>query len=73
MKKMKTYFVTRNDEADLDEYDSAVVVAESPKAAVELIKAKHGKVWSHWGNFDVSVTEIVPDKPKIILESFNAG
>ena len=75
---MNLYLVYRNGNVDLDEYESAIVVAESPEAVIEMLKASleemHGEGQeAMWGNFDVSVTEIVPDKPKIILESFNAG
>jgi len=75
MKKMKMYLVSRNDSIDINQYDAAVIAAESPNAAIELLKKNYEKFSDrfYWGNFNVSVTEIVPDKPKIILESFNAG
>ena len=71
---MKIYLVSRNDDVGYDEYDSAVVVAETPEAAINMLKEKHG-ISSHylWKGFDVSVTEIIPSNEGVILESFNAG
>ena len=73
MNNMKLYSVYRNDNVALYAYESAIVYAESPEAAVELIKAKHGKVWSHWGNFDVTVEEIPLDRPKIIVQAYRVS
>jgi len=35
---MKLYIVYRNGSVDLDEYESAIVVAESPEAVIEMLK-----------------------------------
>ena len=75
---MKIFYIERNDRYDYDEYDSAVVIAETADKAVELLKQEHGynsgSLHQEWGHYDVSVTELVPDgEPRIIIESFNAG
>jgi hypothetical protein len=71
---MKIYLIVRNDDWSYDDYDSAVVVAESPEQAVQFLKAEHGTDGlCSWGKYDVTVTEIIPTTPKIIIESFNAG
>ncbi|MEN6623829.1 MAG: hypothetical protein ABFD50_20050 [Smithella sp.] len=71
---MNIYLVERNDKIRYDEYDAAVVAAESPEQAIKLLKDKHGvDPTGTWRYFDVTVTRVVPTKPKIILESFNAG
>ena len=35
---MKLYLVHRNDSVDYDEYESAIVIAESPEAVIDLLK-----------------------------------
>ncbi|MEN6622185.1 MAG: hypothetical protein ABFD50_11615 [Smithella sp.] len=69
---MRLFLVNRYDELYQDRRDSSVVVAESPDEAVELLKEAHG-VFNDglWGNYDVSVDEIIPIEPEIILESWN--
>ena len=62
---MKIYLVERTDKIDWDEYDSFVVVAESDENARKLVANENGN-WSR-------VTEIIPDKERIVLGSFNAG
>ena len=71
-KKTRFYFVSRNDGCDIDQYNAAVVAAGSPDEAVHLLKEAHG-VFNDglWGNYDVSVDEIIPIEPEIILESWN--
>ena len=74
---MKIYFIVRNDPYDWDEFDSAVVVANSSEEAVEQLKVFHGTDHLNpWGKYDVTVTEVLPADytvPTIIIESFNAG
>jgi hypothetical protein len=71
---MNIYLVSRNDSVRYDEYDAAVVAAESPEEAVQLLKNKHGiNPTGTWRNWDVTVTLIDNTNPRIILESFNAG
>jgi hypothetical protein len=72
---MNIYLVERNDGVGYDQYDSAVVVAESPERAVELLKERHQSMapWYPWGRWDVTVTEIDSSNEHIVLESFNAG
>jgi len=41
--------------------------------AVELLKKEHGESGGIWRAYDVSIDEIIPSEPKIILESFCAG
>jgi len=72
---MKLFLVERDDEVWPDQYDSSVVIAETPESAVEMIKEKYDRFpyWSYWGNYEVTVTEIMLDEPKIILGSFRRG
>ena len=71
-KKTRFYFVSRNDGCDIDQYNAAVVAAGSPEEAVDLLKEAHGVFNDNlWGNYDVSVDEIIPIEPEIILESWN--
>lgn len=72
---MKIFYIERNDRYDYDEYDSAVVVANSPEEAVGLLKKEHEDDHeTAWGNWDVEVVEIVPEgEPWIVIESFNGG
>lgn len=75
---MKLYSVYRNDNVALYAYESAIVYAESPEAAVELLKDYVDKnVLAHndevWGNFDVTVEEIPLDRPKIIVQDYRVS
>jgi hypothetical protein len=60
---MKLYLVHRNDSVDYDEYESAIVVAESQEDAIQMLKTSleekygEGQEWM-WGNFDVTVKEV---------------
>ena len=52
--------------------------AESPEAAVELLKDYVDKnVLAHndevWGNFDVTVEEIPLDRPKIFVQAYRVS
>jgi hypothetical protein len=69
-KKLNFYFVEREDGADWDEYDSAVVVAYSSKDAIAVIKEKWD--WG-WGAYQVKVRKINPTTRSVIIGSFNAG
>jgi len=74
---MKLYLVYRNDSVDYDEYGSAIVAAESPEEVIEILKDSVAENFGApkeevWGNYDVTVKEIVLDKPRIILQ-FPAG
>jgi hypothetical protein len=72
---MKLFLVERDDEVWPDQYDSSVVIAETEESAVEMIKEKYDRFpyWSYWGDYEVTVTEITFDEPKIILGSFRRG
>jgi len=71
-KNTRLYFVSRNDGCDIDQYNAAVVAAGSPEEAVDLLKEAHGVFNDNlWGNYDVTVDEIIPIEPEIILESWN--
>ena len=74
---MNIYLISRNDSVDYDQYDSAVVVAESPERAIEILKEAHQKhkyMFSvPWGNWDVSVQSVPLNFEHIVIESFNAG
>jgi hypothetical protein len=73
-KKLKIFFIKRYDGVDYDEYDSAVVVSCNEEDAVNLLKAEHGDgLFCGWGNYNITITEVTADKPKIVIESFNAG
>jgi len=75
--ELKIFYVTRNDRYDYDEFDSAVVVAESPEKAIELLKLENKydpkELWQTWGHYNVTVEEVLPTEPKIVIQSFNAG
>ena len=73
-KKLKIFFIKRNDGVNYDEYDSAVVVARTEEEAKNMIQAVHGTgIWNGWGSYDVSIKEVILDSPRIVIESFNAG
>ena len=76
--EMKLYLVHRNDSVEYDEYESAIVVAESQEAVIEMLKASleetHGEGQeAMWGNFDVTIKEVSLEEPKIILKMLCAG
>jgi len=75
---MKLFLVYRNGIVDLDEYESAIVVAESPEDAIQMLKTsleeKYGEGEEEmWGNFDVTVKEVDLNEQKIILQMLCAG
>jgi len=75
---MNLYLVYRNGSVDLDEYESAIVVAESPEAVIEMLKTSleetHGEGQeAMWGNFNVTVKEVDLNEQKIILQMLCAG
>lgn len=74
---MHIYLIERTDRVGYDEYDSAVVVAQSEEQALELLKKKHPNDYTTyhcWGDFkSVIIRELSLTAPAIILESFNAG
>ena len=75
---MKLFLVYRNGNVDLDEYESAIVVAESPEAVIDMLKTSleemHGEHQEElWGNFDVAIKEVSLEEPKIILKMFCGG
>ena len=77
-KKLKIFYIVRNDSVDYDEYESAIVVAESQEDAIQMLKAsleekyREGKE-EMWGNFDVTVKEVDLNEQKIILQMLCAG
>ncbi|MEN6511172.1 MAG: hypothetical protein ABFD00_04995 [Chloroherpetonaceae bacterium] len=75
MNKLKIYYIVRNDKVGWDEYNSAVVIAHDKAEAVDILKRQHGDdfFYCQWKSYDVSVFEVIPDKPRIIIESYNAG
>ena len=75
---MKLFLVYRNGIVDLDEYESAIVVAESPEDAIQMLKTsleeKYGEGEEEmWGNFDVTVKEVDLNEQKIILQMLCGG
>ena len=75
---MKLYLVHRNDSVDYDEYESAIVIAESQEDAIQMLKTsledKYGEGQeAMWGNFDVTVKEVSLNERKIILQMLCAG
>ena len=72
---MKLFLIVRNDEVDYDEYDSAVVIAETPERALEMLKREHGtsSYYCPWGKYNVTITEVIPEAEKILIESFYVG
>ena len=73
-KKLKIFHIVRNDKVGWDEYDSAVVIAQSEEEAVNMLQSIHGTdPYGTWRNYNVTVTEVIPDSPRIVIEPFNAG
>ena len=75
---MKLFLVYRNGNVDLDEYESAIVVAESQEDAIQMLKASleemHGEHQEElWGNFNVTVKEVDLNEHKIILQMLCGG
>lgn len=83
---MKLYLIDRKDNVGWDEYDSAVVAAESPEQALSFITNDpsgwtHGGYWvkdEHFYNQpNVSIKLIGTAEPEIeagfVVASFNAG
>ena len=75
---MKLYLVYRNGNVDLDEYESAITIAESPEDAIQLLKTsleeKYGEGQeAMWGNFNVTVKEVDLNEQKIILQMLCGG
>ena len=75
---MKLYLVHRNDSVDYDEYESAIVIAESQEDAIQMLKTSleetHGEGKEElWGNFNVTIKEVSLEEPKIILKMLCAG
>ena len=71
---MNIYLIKRNDDVGYDEYDSAVVIAETPYLALVIAKSVYGtSQWNGWKNWDVSVTLVDTSKAKLLLSSYNAG
>ena len=41
---------------------------------VNILQEIHGTdPYGTWRNYNVTVTEVIPDSPRIVIESFNAG
>jgi hypothetical protein len=63
---------------DYDEYESAIVVAESQEDAIQMLKTSleekygEGQEWM-WGNFNVTVKEVDLNEQKIILQMLCGG
>ena len=73
-KQMNIYLIKRNDDVGYDEYDSAVVIAESPERALKIAKSIYGVLqWNGWKNWDVSVALVDTNKDGLLLSSYNAG
>ena len=71
---MNIYLIKRNDAVGYDEYDSAVVIAETPDHALVIAKSIFGtSQWNGWKNWDVSVTLVDTSKARLLLSSYNAG
>lgn len=64
---MKAYLITA-DECDYDEYDSCVIVAETPKRALEIAEEQIFKAYQN-----LEIEELDLSEEKIIIDSFNAG
>jgi hypothetical protein len=77
---MNIYLVTRTDEADYDEYDAMVVIAESEARAVKIHPDGNGRTdGKFWVNdsatLKVELIGIAKDDEKecVVLSSFHAG
>ena len=86
---MYLYLITRNDDGDYDQYDSAVVAAPDEKAAKDLIERNStywtNRIWTREGGafkkehtkLDITIkligTAIEEMHYGIVVASFNAG
>jgi len=75
---MKLFLIYRNGNVDYDEYDSAIVIADSQEAVIEMLKTSleetHGEGKEElWGNFNVTIKEVSLEEPKIILKMLCVG
>lgn len=86
---MNLYLITRNDDGDYDQYDSAVVAAPDEKAAKDLIERDStywtNHIWTRKGGayikehteLDITIkligTAIDEMQYGIVVASFNAG
>jgi hypothetical protein len=70
--KNKLYFVHRGSSCGYDEYDSAVVCANSASNAIEIVYANCSE--SSWPRNKKDYAELIKStKPGMIVGSFNAG
>lgn len=82
---MNLYLITRNDDVDYDQYDSAVVAAPDEEDAKALIEQDLDD-WTHYGyvynkkvntELDITIeligTAVDGIEPGIVVASFNAG
>ena len=82
---MNLYLITRNDDVDYDQYDSAVVAAPDEEDAKALIEQDLDD-WTHYGyvyhkkvntKLDITIkligTAIDEMQYGIVVDSFNAG
>ena len=67
---MNIYITSRTDDTDYDEYDAFMVIARSPKQAIELSDDKQGGEWEakKYGETTRANTKI-----GIVFGNFNAG
>jgi len=74
MSELKVYLVERVDGCGWDEYDSAVVVAESVEDAIALVLEDNelGNSFRRSGADNIGVLEVELTRGKV-LGSFNAG
>lgn len=86
---MNLYLITRNDDGDYDQYDSAVVAAPNEEVAKSFIEEElecwTNSIWTRKGGafkeehtkLDITIELIGPAvdgiEPGIVVASFNAG
>lgn len=75
---MELYLLSRIDEVDYDEYDSAVVAAESEEESKNIEVGHIGQYHSSWTTPDNIKVELIGTaregtKAGVILTSYNAG
>ncbi len=68
------WLIERNDGADYDEHDSAVIRADTEERAREIAEESLSSPKGVWGIGKASCVQVSGDGPsEIVLSSFNAG
>ena len=66
---MNKIYLVKTDDLSYDYYDSFVVIAKNEEEAIKLCEEEAG----NFNKLNTTIIEIIPDNPRIVLGSFNAG